>query len=398
MTTIDNIIFKIESYGIDKLPLSVPMKDKKILKNMSRLMKMSEYITESQGNLVVKILKENLEHLNFVGSELIPSLKIPNWSKAFKSVEKIRKISIDPYGNSTPLIEIEASHSKDLKRAIVNIQKNSEGDVQLSSGRKFWVLLTEKNVVSVIEGLKKYNFEKSSEIIEIYKKIKNINFDEVVNNLDIEYTDNEKLKNLLKNEIFLSGMKDALMLHDRKIAYQYVVTKKIENLEEHTLLYKIATRENHKIFINSEEIALQELSTCLRILDRMPVLLIFDEYNTKSCVENLKNLKNVLDTLNFKGNVGVYFRFDNDGDGQTFNKLISDYGYNKPLNQHNQIAVLSNGKIPKFFLKTDWYPKSVISFTNHFRNNKTSVYCNECDLIVYYTGSAPLIGSVDAIV
>ena len=253
MTTIDNIIFKIESYGIDKLPLSVPMKDKKILKNMSRLMKISEYITESQGNLVVKILKENLEHLNFVGSELIPSLKIPSWSKTFKSVEKIRKISIDPYGNSTPLIEIEASHSKDLKRAIVNIQKNSEGDVQLSSGRKFWVLLTEKNVVSVIEGLKKYNFEKSSEIIEIYKKIKNINFDEVVNNLDIEYTNNEKLKDLLKNEIFLSGMKDALMLHDRKIAYQYVVTKKIENLEEHTLLYKIATRENHKIFINSDD-------------------------------------------------------------------------------------------------------------------------------------------------
>ena len=398
MTTIDNIVFKIESYGIDRLPMSVPMKDKKILKNMSRLMKMSEYITESQGNLVVKILKENLEHLNFVGGDLIPSLKTPSWSKIFKSVEKIRKISIETSGTGVPVIEIEASYSKDIKKAIAEIHKNSEGDVQLSSDKKYWVLLTEKNVIRVVDGLKKYNFEKSSEISEIYKKIKSIDYDAVEKKFNIDFVENEKLKNLLKNEITIGGMQDTLLLHDRKIAYQYKINKKIENLEETDLLYKIATRENHKIFLNSEETPLLELAGCLRRLDRLPTLIILDEYNSKSCIENLKNLKNVLTRLNFNGNVGVYFRFDNAGDGEIFNKMISDYGYNKPLDQHNQIAVLSNGKIPKFFLKTDWYPKSVVSFTNHFRNNKTSIYCNSCDLIVYYTTSVPMIGNVNAIV
>lgn len=397
MTTIDNIVFKIESYGVEQISPAMPMKDKKILKNMARLMKMSDYITESQGNLVVKILKENLEHLNFVGSELIPSLKTPTWTKLFKSMEKIRKIGLETSGTGVPMIEIEATYSKDLKKAITDLQKNSEGDIQISSGTKYWLLLTEKNVLRTIEVLKKYNFEKSSEILEIYKKIKNIDVDAEAKKLNIDYIDNEKMKKMLASDISVSGMQDALMLHDRKIAYQYKIDRKIQNLQETDLLYKIATRENHKIFLNSEELPLLELAGCLRRLDRLPALIILDEYNVKSCIENLKNLKNVLTRLNFYGNVGVYFRFDNTGEGEVFNKMISDYGYNKPLDQHNQIAVLSNGKIPKFFLKTDWYPKSVVSFTNHFRNNKTSIYCNECDLTVYYTSSAPVIGSVDAI-
>jgi hypothetical protein len=70
----------------------------------------------------------------------------------------------------------------------------------------------------------------------------------------------------------------------------------------------------------------------------------------------------------------VYFRFDNTPEGVAFNKLIADYGFNKQLDGHNQIAILSNGKLPKFFIKNNWYPKSVISFTNHFRNNTPSFH------------------------
>ncbi len=108
-------------------------------------------------------------------------------------------------------------------------------------------------------------------------------------------------------------------------------------------------------------------------------------------------IKNTLDSLNFRGNVGVYFRFNNTGEGEEFNKLVAEYGYNKTLDDDNKISILSNGKIPKFFLKNNWYPKSVISFTNSLRNNKTSIYCNECDLIVYYTATKPVFGNIDAI-
>ena len=112
----------------------------------------------------------------------------------------------------------------------------------------------------------------------------------------------------------------------------------------------------------------------------------------------VKAIKEVVDAVDPTINVGAYFRFNNNGDGEKFNKLISEYGFNKQLDNNNRVSIIANGKIPKFFLKSDWYPKTVISFSNHFRSNKTSVYCNSCDLIVYYTSSKPMIGIVDVIV
>jgi hypothetical protein len=365
---------------------------------MAKLVRTIDYVTESQGTLTIKILKDNLEHLNFVGSDLIPSLKSPAWSKLFKSTEKIRKIGLTVMGDGASVIEIEASFSKDVKNAILALQKKSEGEVKFTSNKTYYLSLTEKNVVMAVDDLKRYNFQKSPEIMEIYEKIKSFDFSKVALEFDILNTSNEKLKKALANDVGSDIFENSLLLNDRKIAYQYTIDKKPEKISEDTLEYKIATRQNHKIFIKHDDVSLEALSTALVKLNRLPALLIFDEFDPKQCTENLKNLKIVLDSKNFNGNVGVYFRFDNTPEGVAFNKLIADYGFNKQLDGQNQIAILSNGKLPKFFIKNNWYPKSVISFTNHFRNNKTSVYCNSCDLIVYYTASVPVIGSVDAIV
>lgn len=398
MLTIDNILFKIEQHGVDCLSPAIPAKDKKILKNMAKLVRTVDYVTESQGALAVKILKENLEHLNFIGSNLIPSLKLPAWSKIFKSTEKIRKISINTTTPGVPVIEIEASFSKELKKAILNLQKNSEGGISTNPGRVYHLALTEKNLVKAVDDLKRYNFQKSLEIVEIYDKIKSCDSVAISKEFDIFHTSNDKLKKALMLDVDCNIFESTLLLNDRKIAFQYTIDKSPEKTSEDTLESKIATRQNHKIFIRREDASLHSLSTALFVLDRLPTLLVFDEFDAKQCIGNLKNLKSTLDSLNFKGNVGVYFRFDNTPDGAVFNRLVADYGFNKHLDEHNQIAILSNGKLPKFFIKNSWYPKSVVSFTNHFRNNKTSVYCNRCDLIVYYTTSMPVIGSVDAIV
>ena len=105
-----------------------------------------------------------------------------------------------------------------------------------------------------------------------------------------------------------------------------------------------------------------------------------------------KSLKNC--DLN---NVGIYFRFDSAGDSnKDFNATISNLGYNAKLDKHTLVAGIANNKLPKFMLKNGWYPNSVISFSNNFKGNKTSVYCNAVDLIVYYNDKRPL-GGADAI-
>jgi menaquinone-dependent protoporphyrinogen IX oxidase len=60
------------------------------------------------------------------------------------------------------------------------------------------------------------------------------------------------------------------------------------------------------------------------------------------------------------------------------------------LTPDTKIVGVQSGKIPKFLLKNDWKPMSVISIGNTLRHNKTAVYANCCDLVISYTDKEPL--------
>ena len=124
MLTIDNILLKIEEYSIDKLNSSVPVKDRRILKNLVRMIQMPSFITESQGRLLIKILQENMEALDFIGSELIPSLKNPSWTKSFKTVDVIRQLSISKNSSGSSFIDIDCSFNKEIKKSLVTLIRN----------------------------------------------------------------------------------------------------------------------------------------------------------------------------------------------------------------------------------------------------------------------------------
>ena len=396
MLTIDNILLKIEEHSIDKLNSSVPVKDRRILKNLVRMIQMPSFITESQGRLLIKILQENMEALDFIGSELIPSLKNPSWTKSFKTVDVIRQLSISKNSSGSSFIDIDCSFNKEIKKSLVTLIRNIEGATfTIISGKRTSILLTEKNLYNTVKELDKHDFDKSEQVIKLYNEISSLDALGTKDSFSIHKTSNIKLKNRLIKNIGSIDSTNMLLLEDRKIEFQYNVTG---NLDDSTLANKIAKRTNNKIFINSSEYTLLDVAQAIRQLRKMPALCIFDEYDAGASIKNLKTVKTVVDAVDPTINVGVYFRFNNAGDGEQFNKLISEYNFNKQLDSNNRVSVIANGKIPKFFLKSDWYPKTVISFSNQFRNNKTSVYCNSCDLIVYYTSSKPMIGTVDVIV
>ena len=396
MLTIDNILLKIEEHSIDKLNSSVPVKDRRILKNLVRMIQMPSFITESQGRLLIKILQENMEALDFIGSELIPSLKNPSWTKSFKTVDVIRQLSISKNSSGNSFIDIDCSFNKEIKKSLVTLIRNIEGATfTIISGKRTSILLTEKNLYNTVKELDKHDFDKSEQVIKLYNEISSLDVLGTKDSFSIHKTSNIKLKNRLIKNIGAIDSTNMLLLEDRKIEFQYNVTG---NLDDSTLANKIAKRTNNKIFINSSEYTLLDVAQAVRQLRKMPALCIFDEYDASASIKNLKTVKTVVDAVDPTINVGVYFRFNNAGDGEQFNKLISEYGFNKQLDNNNRVSVIANGKIPKFFLKSDWYPKTVLSFSNQFRNNKTSVYCNSCDLIVYYTSSKPMIGTVDVIV
>ena len=321
MLTIDNILLKIEEHSIDKLNSSVPVKDRRILKNLVRMIQMPSFITESQGRLLIKILQENMEALDFIGSELIPSLKNPSWTKSFKTVDVVRQLSISKNSSGNSFIDIECSFNKEIKKSLVTLIRNIEGATfTIISGKRTSILLTEKNLYNTVKELDKHNFDKSEQVIKLYNDISSLDVLGTKDSFSIHKTSNIKLKNRLIKNIGSIDSTNMLLLEDRKIEFQYNVTG---NLDDSTLANKIAKRTNNKIFINSSEYTLLDVAQAIRQLRKMPALCIFDEYDAGASIKNLKTVKTVVDAVDPTINVGVYFRFNNAGDGEQFNKLIS---------------------------------------------------------------------------
>jgi hypothetical protein len=393
MKTIDEIVTDLKNIGFGNLHPSVPPRDVKILKNISSLMLTNSYITESQGNLLIKILKENLEYIDTPLLEIASNLKTPSWKHNFRVSEKIRKICIVKRDLGDFIIKIEYNFDKEIKKAISFLNKTIGGD-GFSGGLKYQnYALTEKNLVTIYDCLVPLKFTFSSDFLDLYKKIKNINLKEFEEKFYFDNFFDTKKQVILDKENF----ENDLIKLDRRLRYQYIFSGNFDEILRSSLDYKIANRLTSKVYLNQFKTNFSDLIGCLHRLKRDKILLVFDDYKGTDCVYFLNLIKDFVNRNNYNNHTGIYFRFDNKNDGITFNKLIAENKLNCVLDNNTKFAGISNGKLPKFLLKNDWYPDAVISFTNSLRSNRTEVYCNDCDLIVYYTPVKPLSIKCDEI-
>jgi hypothetical protein len=205
----------------------------------------------------------------------------------------------------------------------------------------------------------------------------------------------KKLEAAVINEVGSITEDNLILLNDRRQKFQYSIFQKNPEI---SLKNSLANRPGTRVWIDSTQTSLDDVVGSLRDLTRLPLLVIFNGHESKDCLQNLKKLSISLKNFGVDANTGIYFRFDNISEhNKNFNNLISQLGYNSQLTDNTLVAGIANNKLPKFLLKSKWYPKSVISFSNNFKSNKTSVYCDAVDLIVYYNDKRPL-GGADAVV
>jgi hypothetical protein len=259
--------------------------------------------------------------------------------------------------------------------------------VLVNVDKKYCLTLTEKNIVLVVDTLKSQNFEISEEVLEFYNIIKNWNREDFATNFNISTSTNNQLITQLTTEIGPIENTENVWLQDRKIRYQYEFSPEIKYIG---LTNFIADRENSKIWVDPNLHLLEDTIASLVELNRLPIMVVFSAFSEENSISDLKKLTLALNKNNITDGIGVYFRHDNVGKGQEFNQYIQDNQLNAYLDKNTKIACVVSGKLPKFFISKEWQPGAVVSFTNNLKNNKTSVYCNDCDLIVYYNEKQPL--------
>jgi len=391
MTTVDKLLIELYHQGIDQLDAAIPTRDKKILISLSKQIISGRFLTENQSNLLVKILKENLQFILSNNSDAAVLLDTPRWSQQFRVLAQVRKIYLSKSDNGQILVEF--TYNKRLRQLITDINKLIEGQLLSVSSTQYSIPLTEKNIFTVVKTFKSSNFEIDSILMKFYEEIVEI-LKKPNAQFEVFNITNEKIISSIKNEIGDITEENITLLNDRSHRFQYSIFQKNP---EKSVANALANRKSTRVWIDSTATQLGDVIDSLASLKRFPLLIILDGHNSSDSLQNIKKLENSLKNVNFDNQVGIYFRFDNaTGSNKEFNGAISELKYNTPLTEHTMVAGIANNKLPKFMISSNWRPKSVISFSNNFKNNKTSMYCDDVDLIVYYNDKCPL-GGIDAV-
>ena len=392
MTTIDTLLIELFQQGIEKLDSQIPNRDKRILISLARQINSGNFLTENQAKLLLKILKESSQYITTFSTEQQLAITLPTWTQSFRVIDQVRKIFISKDFESKIIVEF--TYNKRLRQQITDLNKNLEGQMISTNSKQYSIPLTEKNIYNVVKEFKSQGFDIDPVILKFYNEIADI-LKTTTTQFDVFSITNDKMLSAIKSDIVNVSNDNLTLLNDRRLRFQYSVYQKNSDI---SLTNSIANRPSTRVWIDSTTTSLDEVISSLQELNRLPILIIFNGHESKDCLQSLKKLSTSLINNNINSSIGIYFRFDSITESnKEFNTLISQLGYNAKLDTNTTVSGIANNKLPKFMIKNGWYPKSVISFSNNFKSNKTSVYCDAVDLIVYYNEKRPL-GGADAIV
>jgi hypothetical protein len=386
MLTTDQLLIKFTNSTTPTIEELIPARDARVLRSMASAVLSPKFITENQSKLLVKILKEHNDKLLVIADNLSEVLETNTWSKIFRVIDKVKKFYISS-ADGVECLDIEFTFNSAVRKAITSKSAEITNIVQLFNGKLYRAELTEKNIVILTDILTKFQFDIDSKIKEYYDTIVSWNKDDIVNKYKITTITNTNFQNYITQDLGINTSIDQNIISDRSHRYQYFIERKeeVSNLTE-----LIANRPQPKIWIDRGTYSLTDLFESLLNLKRLPVLLVFDAWDSSKCVEELKLLTSSLKDNNITTKVGIYFRLANDAVGKEFNQIISTNLYNCELDNTTQVVGIQSGKIPKFLITSKWQPMSIVAIGNSLKQSKTAVFSNNSDLVIQYSDSKPI--------
>ena len=214
---IDNVLKKL--IPIIKTDSSIfPNKDKRILTSLSNQIDQGHFLTENQSKLMVKILSENAKAIEPIEPDIKNIIEQGSWSQIFRVIQRVRKISLSE--DQENLILVEFTYDKRLKEKLISLNSKIDGSISAVGSKVYALALTEKNIHFVISTFLKDDFEIHEKIMNFYFEIDKILKNEV-DLFDIKYTTDENFKRVVYDRMGDITQENLLVLHDRKIRYQY---------------------------------------------------------------------------------------------------------------------------------------------------------------------------------
>jgi hypothetical protein len=146
---------------------------------------------------------------------------------------------------------------------------------------------------------------------------------------------------------------------------------------------RVVKRSRQQILVSPKEYTVENLAEMILELYRFPLLIMLTE---KHCHDELLKFHKAFNGIIPNESCSVLFRLDNTAEGVDFNQYIKHHDLNSPVDKNTKIVYISNNKIPKPLLQSDWLPSAAVTtFSGRsYGGGKVDAYLEELDLVVHY--------------
>jgi len=362
-------------------------------------------IDTSDVNLIMSFARQLARKIGFTDRQFALAQK-----KILEYKDQFDKFEIDLDGiekTSLPIREIDRSRwikiidedyfgvrfpfSKKMIKHIEFLSTVEDRTRYDKQGKVHYIPITEKNIFSVVENLPDV-FELDDSISEIYRNIQMMKNDKE-NNAPGIYS--FKLKNLHKkafdyaiSSIGEPTVENLVLYKDKEDVLG--ITHIDEDDLAHSLNFmqpltaRIVKRSKPNVFVSSKEFNLNNIAETLLELHRFPILFVIPEKGSLDCVHDAQDsFRNIIDN----SSISNLHRKDNTSQENTeYNQYIKREKINNSLDQNTKIVYISNNKIPKPLLESNWSPSVAVVFGSMQAGMRSGVneYLNDIDLVIYF--------------
>ena len=392
--TIEDLLELLAGLRESNLEFTIERSDTTIINSIARQVFKGTSLTDRQFALMKEKLylyREQFTELNHNFDIAIETLRHP-----LREINREKYIKIEPVGDTSmlqrihngPWIKIRFPFAKKIIILLDSLFKSKTEYYHKSGSHEHYFTMTEQNVYNIIDVFKNKEFNIDKELIEIHLQL-----EDMKNNKEnfIPGIYNYKLKNLNNRAIshMISAIgepsTDNLALYKDRNKYYGIHHFDKEELDSSIfnltpLSQKIVNRTERTVFINKNKYTFTSIAESLLELNRFPLVVILSDTTP------LKDLMQVHNA--FRGFIpneehSVLFRLDNDENAE-FNDYIKRNKLNSSLDNSPKVVYISNNKIPKPLLKSNWQGSTVLSMSSFRYSTKVKVLVDEMDLIMQY--------------
>ena len=381
LDTIEDCLEILAGLKYTENKFEIEKEDFTIMNSIARQVFRGTALTDRQYNLVKEKLQKyfyQFDNARLEGAEVaVESLRKPlrqiDRSRYIKVVDVPDSISFEETSNK--FVAVRFPFKKTDIMLINEISNSNKGYYHNKGTHIHYFELTEHNLLRIGDRFFNKDFEIDILLKERYSQIKQIQSSP---KKYLPYVDDGNIFNIKESISAIIKQEtnnNLLKIYDRRWRYclEHINIKVTNNsLEE-----KIANRSNVDYQSKPSVEGIDQILYALYNLDRYPMIVVIEN---NDCENQLYEVINFFRALIDPSEQSVLFREENNDSG--FNQLIKDRKLNNWVDKNTKVVYISNNKIPKILLETEWKPNCAFTFNSNNNKNVQMYIKNNCDLIV----------------